>query len=404
MRPEVHCTRPCRGRVCHAGGGRLSCAGRAWIVVVATTLIMVCSGLEARAQYYRRNYTHHRRGAYVGGVPSTGGDVARGMGLYAAGLGQMELYAARARAVDAQTVLMWNEYLYQSQQEANRRRQAKALAHKKTLQNAATKARERLLSDPTKGDIETGAALNAVYDQLTEPRVRRAALELSSMPIAWENVHEIPFFYASEALTISLHRLTAEDDSWPELLKGDSFAQERAAFRKAVQAVLDLDEPSNVDPRQIKAVRDAVIRLRTRLDESAPRTDPRTIKARDFLKGLAGVTQLLQSPRADDILTALKSSSGRTVAELLDLMESFNLRFGSAVTDRQKRIYKELYQVLVAQRDALLAKIDRKDSQVLALLNAPSTSEGSPVALFRHEHWDDALGRWVEHAPPGQEK
>ena len=46
--------------------------------------------------------------------------MARGLGVYAAGAGYYNQQTAVARSINTDTVMRWNEYVYESQMESNR--------------------------------------------------------------------------------------------------------------------------------------------------------------------------------------------------------------------------------------------------------------------------------------------
>ncbi|MEO6808895.1 MAG: hypothetical protein ABI353_07260 [Isosphaeraceae bacterium] len=346
-------------------------------------------GQNAEAQRYGR----YRRGGYgYGGATTAVGDIARGMGMYYSGLGRGEQSAAKAQAINTRTALLWNQHVWAAQVAAEQRRRSRVLADRKDRNQALAAINERIHTNPSPTDITNGDALNAIYDQLAEPKLRRTALNYSTMPVSWDNVREIPYLYASEAIVISLQRLTTRD-GWTELLRGPKFADERAAYQKAINDALEQDTRGDLEPKQIGAVRDAVVKLHDHLKATTDPSDPAAIASENFLKGLAGIAQMLQSPRVDEIVAALETYPGRTIGDLLRFLETFNLRFAPASTDHQKQIYADLFPILAAQRDAV---VNHPPDPVAVV-----TTSGDPTALFHNEHWDHALGKWIDDdAPP----
>ena len=85
--------------------------------VAATAFLILASGACAEAQYYYpagyAGYGWNGWGADGSTVP---GDIARGMGVFAAGAGYYNEQTAKANAINAETALKWNEYWYRSQQ------------------------------------------------------------------------------------------------------------------------------------------------------------------------------------------------------------------------------------------------------------------------------------------------
>ncbi len=107
---------------------------------------LLAAGGEARAQfgygYYPYGYGDYGWGGW-GGTPQ--GDIARGLGYYATGLGNLEEADAVAGSINTDTVMRWNEYMYQSQLTANHnerlRLQAKMIRDASAGDAARTSAR-----------------------------------------------------------------------------------------------------------------------------------------------------------------------------------------------------------------------------------------------------------------------
>ncbi len=350
------------------------------------------------AQYYRRGWG----GGYGGGWggSTAGGDIARGMGMYYAGMGMADLDNAQALNIDVQSAMQWNQYLYESQQEYIRQSRARRIAELKNDKATYAAIQDRIQNAPTRTDIANGDALNSILDDMTSPKLRRVSLRLAVAPLSWDVVREIPFLYASGGVVISLDRLTTENN-WPDLLETEDYAKERDQFRKVVQDALKADQSGKLGGAQVGAVRDAIMALREKLERTAKPDNPETIKAQNFLKGLAGMTQLLQKPKYEEILAALETYPGTTVRDLIGFMEQFNLRFAPAETDRQKQIYADLYGVLDPQRDEIMEMVKTNDPKAVALMSSPKPRGTDPTKLFHTHHWSQVLGKWVDDdAPP----
>src|SRR4051812_29494536 len=82
-----------------------------------SAVALVCLGGEARAQYgYPVGYGGYGWGGWGGGGGQTvQGNVARGLGAYAAGAGAYNEQTAVARSINADTVTKFNEYMWESQ-------------------------------------------------------------------------------------------------------------------------------------------------------------------------------------------------------------------------------------------------------------------------------------------------
>src|SRR5258708_2683459 len=119
---------------------RLSLA-LALAALVATTIG------EARAQYYP-GYGAYGWGGW-GGRSTVQGDIARGLGFYNIGAGIYNEDTAIADSINEDTVTRWNQYMWLSQQEANRREYLR-MARRQQRENVTADAiQKRLLESPT---------------------------------------------------------------------------------------------------------------------------------------------------------------------------------------------------------------------------------------------------------------
>ena len=112
----------------------------------------------------------------------------------------------------------------------------------------------RLRDNPNNGDIERGDALNAILDQLSNPRVHPSALRMARVPLSNKSIRKIPFRYESEVITFSMQQLTAKA-GWPPSLRGDAFKAERQAYQKAIDAALEQDKEGDLAPRRSRRCR-----------------------------------------------------------------------------------------------------------------------------------------------------
>ena len=78
---------------------------------------------------------------------------------------------AVARSINVDTAMRYNQYMYESNEEANRRHAAKLAGDKAENLEAYDKTQARLRNNPTRRDIFMGDALNALVEQIEDPRV-----------------------------------------------------------------------------------------------------------------------------------------------------------------------------------------------------------------------------------------
>jgi hypothetical protein len=173
---------------------------------------------ESHAQwgygYYPYGYGGFGWGGWGGTVQ---GDIARGLGYFNMGAGVYNRQTAIARAINTDTAIRWNQYVYLSQQEANREYLARRNAAIARDKNAYDTLVKRIQEHPTAADIDNGDALNAALDQLSDPRIHTSALRMADAPIDAKMIRDIPFRHAAEAITFSLSGLKASSQ-WPAVL------------------------------------------------------------------------------------------------------------------------------------------------------------------------------------------
>ena len=76
-------------------------------------LFLAVPGVSAPAQYaYPHGYGGYGWGGWGGGGSTVQGNVASGMGNFAAGAGAYNVQTAQARAMNANTAMQWNDYMY----------------------------------------------------------------------------------------------------------------------------------------------------------------------------------------------------------------------------------------------------------------------------------------------------
>lgn len=353
------------------------------IACAVVAAVLGLGGATASAQY-----SPYYGGGYggMGWASTPGGDIARGMGVYAMGLGQYNLSNAYAGSINTDTAMRWNTYLWQAEVYSNTVRYEYLRNRRLLIKQANEAIADRLKNHPTPEDIVRGDALNTIKAELTAPKVRLTTLKTASVPLPSRASAEIPFQYASEAVVICLQQLTVEN-GWPLPLRAHAFDEGRKAYEKAIDEALKLDLNGELTPESIAAVRDAVKSMHATLKENPPEDKTDFINAEQFLKGLAGGAKMLQSPTVESVVAELQKKPVSTVGDLLAFMEMFNLRFAPAKTPQQKALYENLYSVLVKQRDELMAKLKDVDPDALAEM-PENIQEGSPSSIFQKMEWD----------------
>jgi hypothetical protein len=346
--------------------------------------------LEANAQYYYP-YGIGGGGYGFGGWGATpDGDIARGMGAFVAAAGVYNYDSATAASINADTVMRVNEYLYQSQLEANRlfwEYENRKVGRSNAVQANALASMARIRDNPTEADIDSGAALNAVLDQLSDPKILNgSALRMANAKIEAGLIREIPFRDATDAITITLSQLT-DEKSWPLPLRAPEFAEPRAAYTKAVADALEEDKNGDLSPFTIQRVRQTVFDLYRRVNETIPRTrQPDHLDSLNYLKGLAGFSRMLEKSNFEKVLAELGKIETTSAGNLIAFMHTYNLRFGTATTAAQKEAYRQLYPIMVGTREKLIGRpIAAASTAPIPVPPAPGSAvpaRRSPTEIF----------------------
>jgi hypothetical protein len=325
---------------------------RALRLAVAMTAVLTAVG-DARAQYgygYPRGYGAYGWGGW-GSTPQ--GSLARGLGAFSMGRGIYNENTAVARSINTNTVMRWNNYVYQSTQAAANRYAARMRAERARTTRLRGEIQDRLRNHPEQRDITDGDALNTLLDVVLNPAVVGSSLQLIKTPLRHDVIRDIPFEYASEGMTVCLDRMTMEDQ-WPLALRVEAFRPTRETVRKAVAAALEEDKEGNLEPETIRAVQTAIDQLRQTFDKLVPQSSPDYIPAHDTIQAMSGLTRMLYSPQMEQIIAELEDYQGTTLGDLLGFMQAFNLRFAPANSFRQRQIYLKLYPMLAEQANGSL--------------------------------------------------
>jgi hypothetical protein len=318
---------------------------RTMTLVFVMTVVLTAAG-EVRAQYrYPRGYGGNGWGGW-GTTP--GGSMARGLGALNMGRGVYNEDTAVARSINANTVMNWNNSLYQASQAAGRGYVAHLRAETDKNNRLRAEIDDRLRNHPLQRDITDGDALNILLDVLLNPATADRSPGSIKTPLRHDVIPDIPFEHASEGMTFCLDRMTMEGQ-WPLALRVDAFRPEREEVRKAIAVALEADKDGNLEPDTIEAVHKATERLRLKFERLVPQDSPDYYPARDLIKAMTGLTKMLYSPAMDQILAELEDYQGTTLGDLLNFMQAFNLRFAPSNSYRQRQIYLKLYPMLDQQ-------------------------------------------------------
>ena len=280
------------------------------------------------------------------------GDILRGAGYYNLGTGISNHETAIAAAIDSQTAYRINQYLYLSQLEANRREYLRLARRRQRASDYGKSTYRRLKDTPTSADIERGAALNVILDQVTDPRISGFALRRAAAPVRRELLADIRFFHAPSAVTLSLGRLTAQD-GWPLALRGEPFAAACQTYQAAVARAVAEAETGPLSSQTVQAVRTEAGQLYAQLQRTPPADREEYREAETYLQTLLSLARGLNQPPVEKILAEVAPAPQITVGRMLSFMHTSHLRFGPALTPEQRAAYEELYSLFAAARDQI---------------------------------------------------
>jgi hypothetical protein len=283
-------------------------------------------------------------GGYGGyGMSRWGADPASGymagLGSFARGQGVYQLDQAKADAINADTMIKWNNALRARQAVVREEKRREAIK-----QEAQREARVEQI------ELRDGTTLNNLLFQIldSDPTAVKSARAKSSISPA--AIREIPFEWESEAITACIDQMTA-NDSLPGPLMSPKYAEERDALHAAVAPALEEDAKGTVSRETSKRINDAVAKFRTTFKMNSADFETGYQDALDYFTTMASLTRLLNDPSMKAFLAKLEDNEERTVGQLVAFMNAHNLRFGRATSDRQIEIYTRLVPALAAIRD-----------------------------------------------------
>ncbi len=314
------------------------------------------------------------------GVSTAEGDIARGLGAFAEGAGFYNVKTAKANAIDADTVMRWNQYVYESQREASRLHHARLAENRLRNTNLRDQIRQRLRDNPESADVHRGDALNVALDEINDPRVYTRRLQASKVSLGGDLIRNIPFQKASAAITVSIYQLV--DGGPPAVLKRTEFEAEMFAIKamgKALRTQIEADE--DPDKATVKKLLTAIGQAETKTSAVLARNSRDRNEADRYLKALHGLIGMLDTPAIDVILAGVEKRPDVSLGDLLLMMNAFSLRFGVASTPRQRQVYDTLYPKLVALRT--------ESAAALAAAAPPSGLTGAVQNFFSAMSFED---------------
>jgi hypothetical protein len=366
---------------------------RGLMAAVAVSAALAISGAEARAQYgYPVGYGAYGWGGWGGGGQTVQGDIARGLGTYAAGAGVYNQQTAIARSINTDTVMRWNQYMYESQLTANKAERERLARRQYGTNQAQEKLYKRLRDNPEPRDIYQGDALNVALEEINNPAVYAKALQGAKTKIGGEAIRDIPFQHAAAAISTSIHQITQGKP--PAALANPAFAAERTKIRALGAAIRgQMQEGASPDEATVDKAIAAVNALEAKVDTTLARNSRDRVECDKYLKSVHGLLAMMKTPALSLLLAGVEKRPDATLGELLNFMNEFNLRFGPATTPRQRALYDTLYPMLDGLRDQV--------APALAASAPPKSSGAEAGEFFSGMQYEDLKKKAPAPPQPG---
>ena len=114
---------------------------------------------------------------------------------------------------------------------------------------------------------------------------------------------------------------------------------------------------ARLDLGTVRLIEAALKALRERSDRSyTPADQVSYAEGSEHLKRVDAAVRMLRTAVGAQALSEIDRYAGTTVAELIEFMHSYNLRFAPAVTAQERELYRSLYQAMVEQTSTSLGR------------------------------------------------
>jgi hypothetical protein len=298
-------------------------------------LILSMTGRDAHAQW---GYGGWGYGGWGGGGATPQSAALQGASQFAMGAGVYNLKTAQANNINAQTAMMYNNYVASVTQQSARMHAAKVnydFAKNQSLYDAHQK---QLRDNPGRHEIENGDA-----------------------PVPASLIAAVPFQVAADRVSFMLNDLRSSV-KWPDVFSEDRFTSDKTTFDELVARIRKEGQDGDISPKSLRAAKTFVRDLTAKL-EAQPLKDPLDqADARKFLTACTSILALLENPDIGPAMVELRKVQDTTIGNLLGFMHAYNLRFGAATTVKEREAYQRLFGILDQTRDQVLgeAKLDSK--------------------------------------------
>lgn len=308
-------------------------------------------------------------GGWGASTPMEG--IGYGMGAMAMGAGQYNVDSAMARSMNVDTNLRISQAMWQQQHYLNWTNMLRRERNSRNTVQSLENIKKRIHEQPNDSDIRSGNALNAVLEDVTDPKkVHPSQLHLSRIPLEPGLGKDLPLFYANQAVAFTIGDLMGEGEV-PLLLRSEVYAPNREEIKKALADVEQHSAEQALSLDQVNALIKAIDKLDQAFQKHAKFGDPGYQEAKARLTSIKRMTKMLSSPNFEEILAtvekARKANVEPTVTDLIGFMKHFNLRFGAAKTERQAQAMASLFPKMDQIRDEILAQTSEANPSQMAV-------------------------------------
>ena len=272
---------------------------------------------------------------------------------------------------------------------ASRIYHAKLARDRTRSEKGAEAVRARLRDNPNEVDIARGDALNVALDELSDPKIFANAVYVAGKKkVGGEAIRDIPFQYASAAISVSVHQLT--QGGAPAVLKNNAaFDTDRTALRAlAAELRKEGDETGTHKPETIQKAKDQILATKAKIEATLPKELRRPRGRGQVHQGPLWLRQDAGDPRRQRP-AGRRGEAPRRLAGRPDAIHGqLQPPVRGRPDPRQKEVYRQLYPMLVQLRNEVVPTPGSTPD------NQPSTvGHDAPIAAFDKMSFDQIDGK-----------
>jgi len=308
-------------------------------------------------------------GGWGASTPMQG--IGYGMGAMAMGAGQYNVDSAMARSTNVDTNLRISQAMWQQQHYLNWTNMLRRERNSRNTVQSLENIKKRIHEQPDESDIRSGNALNAVLEDVTDPKkVHPSQLKLSRIPLEPGIGKDLPLFYSNQAVAFTIGDLMGHGEV-PLLLRSEVYAPYRQAIKDALAEAEKHSADQSLSIDQVNALIKAIDNMDMAFQKNAKFGDPGFQEAKARISSAKKMTKMLASPNFEEILATVEKARQAnvepTVTDLIGFMKHFNLRFGAAKSERQAQAMMSLFPKMDQIRDEIMAQTQEANPSQIAV-------------------------------------